>query len=87
MNGAGVEVQNDIATFASLQAFCTPGGYSILKFEAHLGDYLGVPSEIRDLFTIKNTTTLEFRSCRVGEYQSNGKFILCQNSSYGFKLF
>lgn len=58
----------------------------MVTFESHLGDFLGVPSGIQDLFTIQNLTTFDFRGCQVGEYQSNGKCIKCQNGSYSLEL-
>lgn len=80
--GSGVVVQQGLADFASLEAFCSPGGSMTVQFQAQPADLSSIPSGISQLYYVQNTSTFQFRDCLIGEYQSDGQCLACVNGSY-----
>eukprot|EP01031_Cornospumella_fuschlensis_P030162 gene30162-36437_t len=80
--GSGVLVQQGVAEFASLEAFCSPGGSMTVQFQAQPADLSSIPSTISQLYYVQNTSTFQFRDCLDGEYQSDGQCLVCVNGSY-----
>ncbi|RYH21675.1 hypothetical protein EON65_20285 [archaeon] len=80
--GSGVVMQQGVAEFASLEAFCSPGGSMAVQFQAQPADLTSIPSAISQLYYVQNTSTFQFRDCLDGEYQSDGQCLVCTNGSY-----
>jgi len=80
--GSGVPVVEGMAFFDSLRVRCTPGGNLTVRFEAHLGNLLGIPENIGAPYYISTATTLRLRECVAGEYLSEGECVVCPKGQY-----
>lgn len=85
MFGGGVAMANGSATFAALNAYCSPSGTLVVQFEAKLGDLMGMNDLVAGQYYLRNTTTFSFRNCVAGEYESNGECLFCPYGSYSLE--
>jgi hypothetical protein len=79
----GVDFVDGVATLASIDVSCSPGGQVTLLITAALEDLaLDMPETRR---TLVGTIELHFRSCVVGETIINGKCVPCLAGSYSLE--
>jgi hypothetical protein len=80
----GVPFVDGVATLASVDVSCNPGGKVTLLITAALEDLaLDLPEEAQR--TMKGTIELSFRKCVAGEIIINGKCVACPAGSYSLE--
>jgi len=82
MTGVGVALDNGLAEFAFLEAYCTPSGNLTLDFVAQLGDLLGISAAVAEQYYVRNSTRLFFRGCIAGESYSPHQCMKCATGTY-----
>ena len=77
---AGLKLQNGMASFATLKAFCNPLGNLTVNVAAEMILFGALSHSVSAL------TTIHFRACEVGEELVGGNCVQCPTGSFSVKV-